>query len=179
MTEQPTACTTQPSDDNELMTTTTVVTDPILAKVKNTEEKQDASSPHPIFRAVNQRCLITAKQLKRYSAADILPTDTRTAPDLDIGFGQKRALKALHTALDIKASGYHVFAAGENGLGKRTIISRFLQHIAMDAPTPDDWVYVHNFTDPRTPLAIRLPAGQAVLLQQQVSDLWTQAKKTP
>ena len=177
MTEQPTACTTQPSDDNELMTTTTVVTDPILAKVKNTEEKQDASSPHPIFRAVNQRCLIAANQLKRYSATDILPTDTRTAPDLDIGFGQKRALKALHTALDIKASGYHVFAAGENGLGKRTIISRFLKHIAMDAPTPDDWVYVHNFTDPRTPLAIRLPAGQAILLQQQVSNLWTQAKK--
>ncbi|MFP3355571.1 hypothetical protein R0K04_29965, partial [Pseudoalteromonas sp. SIMBA_153] len=77
---------------------------------------------------------------------DELPTDTRTAPDLDVGFGQQRALKALHTALDIKASGYHVFAAGENGLGKRTVISRLLTRIAADAPTPDDWVYVHNFT---------------------------------
>ncbi|AMN68849.1 peptidase S16 [Psychrobacter sp. P11G5] len=130
-----------------------------------------------MFEAVNERCLITAKQLKRYSAVSNLPTDTRTAPDLDISFGQQRALKALHTALDIKASGYHVFAAGENGLGKRTVISRLLQRIAMDAPTPNDWVYVHNFTDPRTPLAMHLPAGQAVVLQQQINDLWLQAKK--
>lgn len=180
MTEQPIAPTTQTSDDTDLMTAkTTIVADinNVLAKTETAEDKQDTLSPHPIFEAVNQRCLITAKQLKRYSAASILPTDTRTAPDLDIGFGQQRALKALHTALDIKASGYHVFAAGENGLGKRTVISRLLQHIAMDEPTPDDWVYVHNFTDPRTPLAMQLPAGQAALLQQQINDLWLQAKK--
>nr|WP_227697734.1 ATP-binding protein [Psychrobacter cibarius] len=135
------------------------------------------NTPHPCFIDIKQRCLVTAEQLKRYSDPDELPSDTRTAPDLDVGFGQQRALKALQTALDIKASGYHVFAAGENGLGKRTVISRLLTRIAADAPTPDDWVYVHNFTDPRTPLALRLPAGQASLLQQQVNHLWQQAKK--
>ncbi|WP_373299593.1 AAA family ATPase [Psychrobacter glaciei] len=134
-------------------------------------------TPHPLFTEVKQRCLVSAEQLKRYSEPNELPTDTRTAPDLDVGFGQQRALKALQTALDIKASGYHVFAAGENGLGKRTIISRLLTRIAADAPTPDDWVYVHNFTDPRTPLALHMPAGQASLLQQQVNHLWQQAKK--
>ncbi len=133
--------------------------------------------PDPTLVEVSQRCRISAEQLKRYSNAKALPTDTRTAPDLNIGFGQQRALKALQTALDIKASGYHVFAAGENGLGKRTVISRLLQRIAADAPTPDDWVYVHNFTDPRTPVALHLPAGQAAILQQQVNDLWQQAKK--
>ena len=122
------------------------------------DDKQTASSaPNPIFTEVQKNCRISAEQLKRYSDPDELPADTRTAPDLDVGFGQQRALKALHTALDIKASGYHVFAAGENGLGKRTIISRLLTRIAADAPTPDDWVYVHNFTDPRTPKALRLP----------------------
>ena len=142
------------------------------------ETKQDdAQTPHPIFVEVQQNCAISAEQLKRYSDPDDLPTDTRTAPDLDVGFGQQRALKALHTALDIKASGYHVFAAGENGLGKRTIISRLLTRIAADETTPDDWVYVHNFTDPRTPLALRLSAGQASLLQQQVNHLWQHAKK--
>lgn len=142
------------------------------------DDKQTASSaPNPIFTEVQKNCRISAEQLKRYSDPDELPADTRTAPDLDVGFGQKRALKALHTALDIKASGYHVFAAGENGLGKRTIISRLLTRIAADAPTPDDWVYVHNFTDPRTPKALRLPAGQGAALQQQVAHLWQQAKK--
>ncbi|MEK6200401.1 MAG: AAA family ATPase [Psychrobacter sp.] len=177
MTEQPIAPNMQTSEDTDLMIATTIVTDKVSVKTDTAEDKQDISSPHPIFEAVNERCLITAKQLKRYSAVSNLPTDTRTAPDLDISFGQQRALKALHTALDIKASGYHVFAAGENGLGKRTVISRLLQRIAMDAPTPNDWVYVHNFTDPRTPLAMHLPAGQAVVLQQQINDLWLQAKK--
>ena len=147
-----------------------------IIELKSTQPAT-ANAPHPCFIDIKQRCLVTAEQLKRYSAPDELPSDTRTAPDLDVGFGQQRALKALQTALDIKASGYHVFAAGENGLGKRTVISRLLTRIAADAPTPDDWVYVHNFTDPRTPLALRLPAGQASLLQQQVNQLWQQAKK--
>lgn len=147
-----------------------------LSELKDTEQTAP-TTPHPVFIEVEQRCLISAEQLKRYSNPDELPTDTRTAPDLDVGFGQQRALKALQTALDIKASGYHVFAAGENGLGKRTIISRLLTRIAADAQTPDDWVYIHNFTDPRTPLALRLPAGHADFLQQQVNHLWQQAKK--
>ena len=156
-------------------------TKPIAIKANETDEQERTldtpSTPHPVFIEVNERCLISAEQLKRYTNPDELPTDTRTAPDLDVGFGQQRALKALQTALDIHASGYHVFAAGENGLGKRTVINRLLQRIAADAPTPDDWVYVHNFTDPRTPQALRLPAGQGQILQQQVNQLWQQAKK--
>ena len=148
------------------------------ARKKPTDSTLDIpTTPHPVFIEVNRRCLLSAEQLKRYTDTNELPTDTRTAPDLDVGFGQQRALKALHTALDIHASGYHVFAAGENGLGKRTVISRLLQRIAADAPTPDDWVYVYNFTDPRTPQALRLPSGQATILQQQVNQLWQQAKK--
>ena len=156
-------------------------TKPTAIKANETDEQERTldtpSTPHPVFIEVNERCLISAEQLKRYTNPDELPTDTRTAPDLDVGFGQQRALKALQTALDIHASGYHVFAAGENGLGKRTVISRLLQRIAADASTPDDWVYVHNFTDPRTPQALRLPAGQGQILQQQVNQLWQQAKK--
>ena len=133
--------------------------------------------PHPVFIEVEQRCVIDTEQLKRYTRKNRLPDDTRDAAELNVGFGQQRALKALQTALDIDASGYHVFAAGENGLGKRTVISRLLQRIAVNAPTPNDWVYVHNFIDPRTPSALQLPAGQANQLQQQVNNLWLQAKK--
>nr|WP_201606703.1 ATP-binding protein [Psychrobacter okhotskensis] len=178
MTEQKHAPMSKTSNDANIKDTTDMVT----AIAELTDQTTDGTqttldTPHPLFTEVKQHCLVSAEQLKRYSNADELPTDTRTAPDLDVGFGQQRALKALQTALDIKASGYHVFAAGENGLGKRTVISRLLTRIAADAPTPDDWVYVHNFTDPRTPLALRLPAGQASLLQQQVNSLWQQAKK--
>ena len=182
MTQQKHASTAQVSRKTNKKDTTNMaipsaeLQDPSSNALKD-DDKATPETPHPLFIDVKQRCLVSAEQLKRYSDADELPSDTRTAPDLDVGFGQQRALKALQTALDIKASGYHVFAAGENGLGKRTVISRLLTRIAADAPTPDDWVYVHNFTDPRTPLALRLPAGQASLLQQQVNHLWQQAKK--
>lgn len=186
MTKQPHTFIPQVSKDTNYMaipTSKSKNAEPTNLKQKDIESKSTESksteptAPHPVFIEVKQRCLLTAEQLKRYSEPDELPTDTRTAPDLDVGFGQQRALKALHTAIDIKASGYHVFAAGENGLGKHTIISRLLHRIAADAPTPDDWVYVHNFTDPRTPVALRMSAGQAALLQQQVTHLWQQAKK--
>ena len=178
MTEQKHAPMSKTSNDANIKDTNNMVT-PIAELTDQTTDGAQTTldTPHPLFTEVKQRCLVNAEQLKRYSNADELPTDTRTAADLDVGFGQQRALKALQTALDIKASGYHVFAAGENGLGKRTVISRLLTRIAADAPTPDDWVYVHNFTDPRTPLALHLPAGQASLLQQQVNNLWQQAKK--
>lgn len=176
LTEQPNTIMTQSLED---MTHNPDNSKDSLASTADVTESQATLpvTPDPIFTAVNQRCLIRAEQLKRYSNIRDLPIDTRNAPVLDIGFGQQRALKALQTALDINASGYHVFAAGENGLGKRTVISRLLQHIAANAPTPNDWVYVHNFTDPRTPVALHLPAGQATLLQQHVNNLWQQAKK--
>ncbi|WP_300393645.1 ATP-binding protein [uncultured Psychrobacter sp.] len=148
-----------------------------LSTHTNQSEDKASIASHPVFAATKQRCLIDTKQLKRYTQAHPLPNNTRCAPPLDIGFGQQRAIKALQTAIDIDASGYHVFAAGENGLGKRTIISRLLQQIAAQNPTPNDWVYVHNFADPRTPLSLHLPAGQAKQLQQQVNSLWLQAKK--
>lgn len=37
-----------------------------------------------------------------------------------------------------------------SGLGKRTLITRLLQAHAKQKPTPNDWVYVHNFVDART-----------------------------
>lgn len=118
-----------------------------------------------------------AKQLKRCTDPDSLPTSTLKVADADIHFGQNRAIKAIHTALGIKANGYNIFAAGENGLGKRTLITRLLQAYAKQQPTPNDWVYVHNFDNPRQPIALSLPAGQGKVLADDVQQIWTHAKK--
>ncbi|MDO5768436.1 MAG: AAA family ATPase, partial [Psychrobacter sp.] len=127
--------------------------------------------------AVASRCLLPVKQLKRHSDPASLPLSTDLAEPLDIKFGQQRAIKAITTALNIKASGYHVFAAGENGLGKRTLITRLLTQIAQNQPTPNDWVYVHNFNQPRSPIALSLPPSQASKLKQTMDELWRVAKQ--
>ncbi len=36
--------------------------------------------------------------------------------------------------------------------------------------TPDDWVYVNNFEDPRRPRAISLPAGRATAFRDGVTQ---------
>ena len=102
MTKQPHIPTSQLSRDANKKDANNMAT-PII-ELKSTQPAT-ANAPHPCFIDIKQRCLVTAEQLKRYSDPDELPSDTRTAPDLDVGFGQQRALKALQTALDIKASG--------------------------------------------------------------------------
>ena len=121
---------------------------------------------------------LQAADLKRYTDPATLPKSSRSRlPQPEISFGQVRAIKAINTALDIRASGYHVFAVGENSLGKRTLITRLLTERAKTMPTPDDWVYVHHFDDSRRPIAINFPAGMAVVFQQKVHKLWQLAKK--
>lgn len=121
---------------------------------------------------------LTPKQLKRTTDPNTLPKSSKARlPKAAIDFGQTRAIKAITTALDIRASGYHVFAVGDNGLGKRTTITRLLTQRAKGEPTPDDWVYVHNFSDARRPIAINFSAGSALNFQQKVHKLWKNAKK--
>ncbi|MCS7082942.1 MAG: AAA family ATPase [Bacteroidetes bacterium] len=94
-------------------------------------------------------------------------TDTRAwrfrstaALDYDPGLiGQPRALEAIRTAVNIAAPGYHLYLAGQPGVGKETALRRVLQDVARARPTPEDWVYVNNFRQPNRPLALRLPAG--------------------
>ncbi len=121
---------------------------------------------------------LSPQQLKRCTDPKFLPKTSQQASALDIHLGQSRAVKAIRTALAIKARGYNVFASGENGLGKRTLITRLLQEHAKSLPTPDDWVYVYNFDNPREPLALRLSAGAGEQLQQSVQNLWLTVKQT-
>uniref|UniRef100_UPI00257A7555 Lon protease family protein n=1 Tax=Acinetobacter sp. UBA6526 TaxID=1945950 RepID=UPI00257A7555 len=58
------------------------------------------------------------------------------------------------------------------GLGKRTRIKRLLQQHAKTMQTPDDWVYVNNFKNPRQPIALRFPAGQGTKFQNALQQAW-------
>ncbi|UZA29249.1 AAA family ATPase [Moraxella bovis] len=110
--------------------------------------------------------------LKRYTDTHALPPDSTHASPALHDFGQRRAVNAIQTALDIKANGYHVFAVGENGLGKRTLITRLLAERAKHEPTPPDLVYVHNFDAPRHPVALTLPSGQGAIFAKDMHKLW-------
>lgn len=52
------------------------------------------------------------------------------------------------------------------------MVKRLLQQHAKNMPTPNDWVYVYNFKSPRQPIALELPAGQAVKFQTMLHQTW-------
>lgn len=119
-------------------------------------------------------------QLKRTTDPLTLPKSTQAiTTTADYTFGQTRAVQAIRTALDIRANGYHIFGAGENGLGKRTLIIRLLSDYSKKSnqKTPDDWMYVYNYKNARNPQALSLPAGMGQTFADEMHNLWAVAKK--
>lgn len=85
--------------------------------------------------------------------------------------GQDRAIEAVKFGIGIRREGYNLFALGPAGMGKHTVIRRFLEQKAATEPTPPDWCYVNNFAEPQQPRYLQLPAGQGVMLRQDIARL--------
>ncbi len=116
----------------------------------------------------------------RLAPADLAPTidpeqlgfgTTEELEPLDGVVGQDRALRALELGLSIRHRGYNVFASGLSGIDKKELIRRLVENRARREPTPDDWVYVHNFDEPDRPLALRLPAGHGSRLRATLEQI--------
>lgn len=86
-------------------------------------------------------------------------------------FGQDRALDAIRLAIGIDAPGYNVFVSGLRTRQERESVLRLLTEKAAAMPTPGDWVYVNNFRNPESPVAIYLLPGQGVELRERMSEL--------
>jgi predicted ATP-dependent protease len=90
--------------------------------------------------------------------------------------GQERAASALQFGVEISDRGFNIFVAGAVGSGRRTTTRGYLEQVAAGRPAPDDWVYVHNFTDPYRPRAIRLPAGEGCRFAGRMNELVAAAR---
>ena len=101
-----------------------------------------------------------------------IPSSTKRIKPLNNFLGQDRARASVEAGISLPYSGYNIFAVGTAGLGKRTMIKRLLQLHAKSMPTPNDWVYVNNFKNPRQPIALRFPAGQGTKFQNALQQTW-------
>ena len=93
------------------------------------------------------------------------------AGQVDELLGQDRALDAIRLAIGVDGPGYNVFVSGLRTRQERDTVVRILLGKAATMPTPGDWVYVHNFKSPESPVAIYLEAGQGIALRSRVADL--------
>ncbi|MGE4506402.1 MAG: AAA family ATPase, partial [Desulfovibrionaceae bacterium] len=90
---------------------------------------------------------------------------------------QPRAIQALDLALRIKGNEYNIYLAGEPHMGRTYFATNYLGPAAAKAPTPPDWVYLHNFDDPDRPLALSLPAGVGRKFKAAMAKAVTRIRK--
>ncbi len=115
---------------------------------------------------------LTPEQLRARCDLESLDFETTAdLPELAGSVGQDRAMAAIDFGLEMKTEGYNIFAAGPAGTGRNFAVSSRAQEAASNEPTPDDWCYVYNFHDPRQPRCLRLPAGEAARLREDIDEL--------
>lgn len=115
---------------------------------------------------------LEATQLYHAAELEMLPSkSTKELAPIDEIVGQERAQKAVEFAMSIKEKGYNMYAIGQNGLGKRTMILRYLNRHKHEPNELYDWCYVANFEDVRTPKVLKLPSGVGSRLRHDIEKL--------
>lgn len=109
-----------------------------------------------------------------YRTCDLSGLDFQTSDQLEdlLEFlGQERALRAIEFGVSIHRQGYNIFALGESGTGKQSLVRQTIAAQAASEPTPFDWCYVNNFEEAHRPKAIKLPAGKGKELRADMNRL--------
>lgn len=110
---------------------------------------------------------LTSDRLYRTSQLNKLDvSSTKHLEPLDEIVGQDRARQAVEFAMSIKEKGYNIYAVGQNGLGKRTMMMRYLKRHWEYSHQISDWCYVANFQDSRCPTVLQVPAGRGIALKK-------------
>lgn len=98
-------------------------------------------------------------------------TSTAEVEPLQGIVGQERAVKALNFGLKMRKHGYNIFIAGSTGTGRNSYAYSLIERLAEQQAIPSDWCYLFNMAKPDQPRAVPLPAGQAIVLQEEIKSL--------
>ena len=92
--------------------------------------------------------------------SDNKKTDSKNHDSGVQGFvGHERAKEALAFGLSMSTIGFNVFAMGEHGTGRQTLIKQMLTSLAAEKTAPDEWCYTNNFDESHIPLTLSLKPG--------------------
>ncbi len=85
--------------------------------------------------------------------------------------GQQRAKSALEFGINMVSPGYNIYVMGEPGTGRLSLITDHLSQYAEQQPAPPAYAYVENFSNPREPVVIELPADQGQAFAKHIEKL--------
>ncbi len=127
-----------------------------MQKITKSSQKFKSLKVDEVYKVCDNKTL--AKKVK-----------TEIKPHYDI-ISQSRAVRAISMGLEIQKPGYNIYLAGIHGTGKKSVLHNFLKKTADKRKTPFDWIYVNNFEDSESPIALEIPTGTAKRFKKQMDD---------
>ncbi len=91
--------------------------------------------------------------------------------------GQKRAIEAVKTGLNVKSSGYNIFITGPTGTGRTASIRHLLEQLNREKPNLLDICYVNNFKNEDSPRVLTFQAGDGRRFKKDMNYLITSVRK--
>ena len=112
------------------------------------------------MKSENSHLRIPVEDLRWRLDPATLPFDTtEVLQPLKEIIGQQRGVEAFRFGIDMDKPGYNVFVTGAAGSGRMATVRRLLEEMSRKDGTPEDLCYVNCFSDPESPVLIRLPGG--------------------
>ena len=82
--------------------------------------------------------------------------------------GQERAVEAIQFGVAMQRPGYNIYVMGDSGTGRSSYVTSYLRSEAKRRSAPNEWVYVNDFKENRTPKAIEFSPGKASEFEQDL-----------
>ncbi|UTA46551.1 AAA family ATPase [Simiduia sp. 21SJ11W-1] len=110
--------------------------------------------------SAKQQCALTPAQLHVAVRPELCSARPEADAPVDLRvIGHERARTALEFGLSMAIPGFNIFAVGDTGTGRRTLISQALSAHAATLPAGSEWCYINNFDNPHAPIALWLNPG--------------------
>jgi lon-related putative ATP-dependent protease len=114
-------------------------------------------------------CKLTSSQLSSTLSAELFSQKKHPSEIEQTIVGHERAKEALDFGLSMSSVGFNVFAMGEHGTGRQTLIKQLLTNLAKTQPTPAEWCYINNFDENHTPFKLYVNPGDGKQLLSRMN----------
>ena len=112
---------------------------------------------------------LSPEQLTAPIAEQLFSASKSDKDSENIFLGHHRAKEALDFGLAMQARGFNVYAMGEHGTGRQTLIMQMLAAKATAESTPAEWCYINNFDDPHAPFKLYVSPGDGKQLLTRIN----------
>ncbi|MBL4941845.1 MAG: AAA family ATPase [Colwellia sp.] len=115
------------------------------------------------------QCKITSAQLSSTLSAALFSQKKHPSEIAQTFVGHDRAKEALNFGLSMSTVGFNVFAMGEHGTGRQTLIKQLLTELAKQQATPVEWCYINNFDENHAPFKLYVNPGDGKQLLSRMN----------